>query len=240
MAYLLIKLTNKVVKSMKNSFIWCLTVKSLTKMKKLLLFSAVAAFAFTTAQSQEVSFGVKAGLNLSNLAIKPNDGDKPDARTSFHIGGLVEIPITEKFSVQPEILYSSQGAKNKEKDEGYTTELTFKLDYISLPIMAKYYVIDNLALELGPQFNLLMSAKADLDYSIAGQSGTESVDLKDQFKKLDIGLGFGASYALDMGVFFGARYNLGLTDINDGKDPDFDDNPTIKNNVFQISAGYKF
>lgn len=209
-------------------------------MKKLLLFSAVAAFTFSTAQSQEISFGVKAGVNLANLSIKPNDGDKPDGRTSFHIGGLVEIPVTEKFSVQPELLYSSLGSKDKISNGGESFESTIKLDYLSLPIMAKYYVIDGLALELGPQFSLLMSSKAELEYNTMGQSGTESVDMKDDLKKLDIGLGFGASYALDMGVFFGARYNLGLTNINDDKDLDFDDNTKVKNNVFQISAGYKF
>lgn len=214
-------------------------------MKKLLLFTAIAAFAFTTAQSQEIRFGAKAGVNFANMSIKSDDGDiKPDGRTSFHIGGLVEIPITEKFSVQPEILYSSVGSKEKESEEfmgeTFSSEATYKLDYISIPIMAKYYVIDGLALEAGPQFGILVSAKGDYEIKGGGVSESGSIDMKDDLKKLDIGLGLGASYRLDMGVFFGARYVLGLTDIGDDNDPDFNDNTKVKNNVFQLSVGYTF
>ena len=36
-------------------------------MKKLLLFTAVALFAFTSVQSQEFRLGAKAGLNVASL-----------------------------------------------------------------------------------------------------------------------------------------------------------------------------
>ncbi|HLV14534.1 MAG TPA: porin family protein [Xanthomarina sp.] len=202
-------------------------------MKKLLLFTAIAAFAFSTAHSQEIRFGVKAGANFANMSVKPDDGISLDGRTSFHIGGLVEIPISEKFSVQPELLYSSVGAKYKDNDPFFgDMELTYKLSYISIPVMAKYYVVDGLALEAGPQFGFLASAKGEVE--IGGESASE--DIKDQFKSLDIGLGIGASYRLDMGVFFGARYALGLSNIAD----DTDDDVKVKNNVLQISVGYTF
>lgn len=209
-------------------------------MKKILLFVGVAIFALS-AQSQEIRLGAKAGVNFSNLSIKGDDGDlKPDGLTSFHIGGLVEIPVSEKFSVQPEILYSAQGASIKESIEGFSVEMKYKLDYLSIPIMAKYYVIDGLALELGPQFGILVSAKGDYSIEIMGHSESGSEDIKDSFKTLDIGLGIGASYALDMGVFFSARYVLGLMDIGDDGDDDFDDKVKVKNNVFQLSVGYSF
>ena len=79
-------------------------------MKKFLMIAALAIFGFstTTLSAQEIRLGAKAGVNLSNLIIKDAD-PKPDMLTSFHLGGVVEIPITETFSVQPEILYSAQG-----------------------------------------------------------------------------------------------------------------------------------
>ncbi len=163
-----------------------------------------------------------------------------DSRTSFHMGGLVEIPITESFSIQPELLYSSQGSQLKESEEfmgeRVSYEVKYKLDYISVPIMAKYYVIDGLGIEAGPQFGILVSAKGDYEISGLGMSESGTEDIKDELKKLDIGLGLGASYRLDMGVFFGARYVLGLTGISDSGDED----ATIKNNVFQLSVGYSF
>ncbi|MGB3342393.1 MAG: porin family protein [Aequorivita sp.] len=212
-------------------------------MKKILLLATVVVFTLS-AQSQEIRMGAKAGVNFANMSIKPDDGEKLDSRTSFHIGGLVEIPITEKFSVQPEILYSSQGSQSKYSEEfmgeRISSEIKYKLDYLSIPIMAKYYVIEGLGLEAGPQFGILVSAKGDYEISGLGISESGTEDLKDDLKKLDIGLGFGASYRLDMGVFFGARYVLGLTDISDNGDVGFDEEVEIKNNVFQLSVGYTF
>ena len=75
--------------------------------KKKVLLTAVAIFAFGFANAQEVKFGVKAGLNMSTVqggyysgAVKPG----------FHIGGLAEIKLNDKFAIQPELLYSLKGS----------------------------------------------------------------------------------------------------------------------------------
>ncbi len=108
-------------------------------MKKLLLCAAVAVFAFTNVNAQEVKFGAKAGVNFASIT---GDGtDDVKSRISFHVGGVAEIMISENFSVQPELLYTSIGAKDEysESFAGETVEFkeVYKLDYISLPIMAK-------------------------------------------------------------------------------------------------------
>lgn len=220
-------------------------------MKKLLLIFGVAVFTLST-QAQEVRLGVKGGVNFASVG--GDDLGDIKGRTGFHIGGLVEIPVSDKFSVQPELLYSAQGAKSEysesfaEMGMNISVKATSKinLDYINIPIMAKYYVIDGLAIEAGPQIGFLMSAKAKGDVEITGdfppelldmfegEFGSMDEDVKDQFSTVDFAVGLGASYRLDMGVFFGLRYNLGLSNINkegDGKN---------QNNVFQISAGYSF
>ncbi|WP_179020139.1 porin family protein [Winogradskyella forsetii] len=197
-------------------------------MKKLLLLVAVATFGFSNLNAQgDIKFGVKAGANLATL-----NGDLEDLKSklSFHIGGVVEIPLTEKFSFQPELLYSSQGA---ELDEGLgfggvSFNAKYKLDYVNVPLMAKYYVIDNLGVEFGPLVGFLVSAKFDDE--------TDEEDIKDNFKSIDFGLAAGASYKLDFGLNFGLRYNLGLADINDVDGSD----AKINNGVFQVSVGYMF
>lgn len=158
------------------------------------------------------------------------------SRTGFHLGGLVEIPVTERFSVQPEILYSAQGAEYRDKGAGYDYTVTQKLDYISVPVMAKFYVIDGLAIEAGPQVSFLTSAKGEFEGTSGGVTVSGEEDL-DDVSKIDFALGAGVSYRLPMGVFFGARYNFGLTNVNDGE---FKDDNKIHNNVFQLSAGYSF
>lgn len=206
-------------------------------MKKLVLCAAIAVFASWSVNAQEVKFGVKAGLNLASIS--GDETEDLDGRTSFHIGGVAEIMITDKFSFQPELLYSAQGAKSTYEDQFEKEEATIKLDYINLPLMAKYYVAEGFSIEAGPQIGFLMNAEADYDYIDKedpqfSESGSE--DIKDEIKGIDFGFNLGLGYKLESGLNFGARYNLGLSDLWDF------DNGGIKNqnSVIQISVGYMF
>ncbi|HLW30758.1 MAG TPA: porin family protein [Aequorivita sp.] len=207
-------------------------------MKKLVFLAAIAAMSFTTINAQEVRLGVKGGVNFATLS-GDHLGDIK-SRTGFHLGGLVEIPVTERFAVQPEILYSAQGAEYKESGQesgvDYSYEYKNKLDYISVPVMAKFYVVDGLAIEAGPQISFLTSSKGEYEGTMGGITVSGDSDLED-ISTIDFSLGAGASYRLPMGVFFGARYNFGLSNVYDGDNAD--DNK-IHNNVFQLSAGYSF
>lgn len=217
-------------------------------MKKIILSAAaVMAFAFT-AQAQEVKFGVKAGANFATVT--GDDADDASSRTGFHVGGVVELKLTDKFSIQPELLYSMQGAERSEvEEEGgiiYTGETKAKLDYINIPIMAKYYVIEGLSIEAGPQVGFLVNAKEEVELTGTGPGGSITVsqeeDAKDFYKSVDFGLAAGAGYELPMGLFFQARYYVGLSNI--GEDFEFAgatvEAADIKNSVIQLSVGFKF
>jgi len=178
-------------------------------MKKIILtMAAVFAVSFANAQdkggSSDMKFGVKAGLNNSNFT---GDADT-DAKTSFYVGGLVDFAVSEKFHVQPELLYSMEGADNDEAD----------LNFIRIPIMAKYYVAEGFSLQAGPELAF-----------VAGGG-----DIKDFTKSMDYGLGLGAGYELTSGLFFDARYNLGLANISDVDGVDFG------TSSIQVGLGYRF
>lgn len=215
-------------------------------MKKLLLFVAVATLTISIARSQELRIGAKAGVNFASVG--GDFTDDYEGRISFHIGGMVEIPISEKFAIQPELLYSGQGAKS-EYDDSFGDSIVIgkeklKLDYINIPIMAKYYIIDGLSVEAGPQFGVLVSAKNE--YEISSFEGDESGedDVKDFYNTLDIGFGFGSSYRLNNGVFLSGRYVIGFTDVTDDDDVDFGPldigGYKQRNGVLQLSAGFSF
>lgn len=188
-------------------------------MKKLFL-TLVLAVAFVFSTNAQVSFGAKAGVNFATLT---GDVSNFNTRTSFVLGGMAEIQISEKFSFQPELLYSGQGTKSTEDG----LDVTWKLDYLNIPLMAKYYLAENFSLEVGPQLGILLSSKAD--------AGGQSVDMKDMTESIDFGANFGLGYKLDNGFNFGARYNLGLSNI--AKDSG---DAKVKNGVFQITVGYFF
>ncbi len=206
-------------------------------MKKI-IFLFVTVFAFTLLNAQDISFGLKAGPNFADLNISDSDDDDEfETRTAFHVGGLVEFSFSDKFSVQPELLFSSVGAKYEESEGEVSMKLQIIENYLSVPIMLKFYPIEGLSLQAGPQIGFLLSAKGKME--ISGTSSddiTEEEDIKDEFESIDFGVGFGLGYKMDMGLFFDARYVLGM--INVAKE--IDDDEYVKNNVIQLSIGYKF
>lgn len=205
-------------------------------MKKIIL-TVVVVFAFSFANAQETKFGVKGGLNVANQNYSGDDAPSPSSIIGFHIGGFVEIKIADKFSIQPELLYSAQGSKfNLEVPyEGgiYSTENTFKLSYINIPVMFKYYVAEKFSLEAGPQIGFLVDSK--LKTNVIGQSVSQ--DAKDLFESVDFGFNLGVGYDFTKKISAGIRYNLGLTNV---MKTESGDNSEAKNSVFSLSVGYKF
>ena len=206
-------------------------------MKKILLFTVLALFALTSVHSQEFRMGAKAGLNVASLGGDSYYGGLGSlgSRTSFHIGGLVEIPLMGKFSLQPELLYSSEGSDWSFGTLGEDT----KLDFIRVPVLAKFYIIEGLSAEAGPVFGVLVNAEGTY-YDNNGD--IVSGDAKDYYRSFDAQFGIGASYRLNMGVFFSLRYNKGLLNVNEeyrvlGTTYNSGKN---QSNVFQVSAGYSF
>lgn len=193
-------------------------------MRKTLLITILAVLSISSVNAQEIRIGAKAGVNLATFTGDSFTGF--DTRVGFHIGGLVEIPLSEKFSVQPELLYSQKGS------EFFNSET--HLSYIDIPIMAKYHIIRGLSVELGPVPSFLVKAEQT-------KSG-EDIDVSDYTKSFDFGIGGGVSYQLPMGVFFSLRFTKGLMEISEPEkyDPDSDYSFNVENNVFQISAGYSF
>lgn len=173
-------------------------------MKKMLFCAcAFLAFGFANAQSEQLKFGVKAGLNVSNWT---GDADT-DSKIGGYIGGLVDLPIAGNFHLQPELLFQSEGAEDLE------------LIYARIPVMAKYYIIENLALEAGPVFGAKLGGDSFAD---------------DNTKSIDVQLAGGAAYEFSFGLFVDARFNAGLVNINDNDGEDFG------TAVFQVGAGYRF
>jgi len=196
-------------------------------MKQFCIITVIALLSIVLVNAQNVEFGAKAGVNFAS--INGDDTEEFDMRTSFHIGAVAEFLFSERFSLQPELIYSSQGAKMS--DEGF--DFTIKLNYINLPIMAKYYVTEGLSLEAGPQFGLLLSAKVESEFD--GES--EEEDIKDELNDFDFGINFGVGYKLENGINFTARYNYGFTNLADTEDLD---DTKINNGVIQLSVGYNF
>ncbi len=178
-------------------------------MKNLFVLSFLLLLFSTGIQAQDVKFGIKAGANFATL-----DGDSSfDSKnlTSYHAGGFVELNLFPKFSIQPELLYSSQGTKVDGTED-------INLDYISIPVLAKIYLIsDKLSLDVGPQFSFLVND----NYPATFES-----------KEFDFAAIGGLGLNITESFFAQARYVVGLTDTT--KDAE------VTNKVIQLSVGLRF
>ncbi|TVZ50912.1 porin family protein [Dokdonia sp. Hel_I_53] len=188
-------------------------------MKKIFLSVAFVAATFITVNAQETTFGLKGGVNFAS--INGDDLDDLDGRTSFHVGAVANFGLTEAFAIQPEVVYSSQGAS--EEFEG--DDINYRLNYINIPVLADYTFAEGFSAQFGPQFGINVSSDVEFD--------GDTEDLED-VETLDLGLAGGLQYSLDQGIFFQARYTLGLNNIFDFEDAD------AKNGVFALSVGYNF
>lgn len=192
-------------------------------MKKLILCAVLMIAGITNSNAQILKFGVKGGVNFANLN-GGTDGIDYDFKnkTGFHVGAVAEIKVLPNFSIQPEAMFSSQGAAS---DVDGVDD--FDLDYISVPVLAKFYLItDRLSIEAGPQFSFLVNDSNKVVDELGNTS--EGADPK----SFDFAVAGGLGLNIAGGLFAQARYTIGLTEIS--RDAD------AKNAVFQLSLGYMF
>lgn len=195
-------------------------------MKRIIL-PIVACMVFGFANAQSTRFGAKGGLNVSNFT-----GYEEDVKSliGFHVGGFAEIKVAKKFAIQPEFLFSTQGTII----EGFNgnSNTTIKVNYLNIPVLAKYYITDAFSVEAGPQIGFLLSAK------FRGE------DIHNLYKSTDFGFNLGCGYNFTENIAVGIRYTIGLTDVNDASDEyqDYPDlyNASFKNSNFALSLAYKF
>jgi len=188
---------------------------------KRLFFVALLAIS-TNSFAQQFSLGLKGGANISNFTgVKDLTNVTKESLVGFYGGGFINFWIGNSFSVQPEALISTQGAKFKDVSG---TE-TYRLTYLSIPVMLKYKTGGGFYVEAGPQVGFKISE------SVPDQT-------VDKFAKgLDLSIGGGLGFQSGGGLGIGARYLAGLSKVGDfdassGIDPDF------KNGVIQIGIAY--
>jgi hypothetical protein len=188
-------------------------------------------------------FAVFAGLNNSDLKFSPNiEGYK--SKQGLNAGVQLNTPVfLNKYSLMAELGFSEMGSKF-ENTSGYgTNNSSINLDYINLYILGKYSIIGSgfLSAFAGPQIGYLMNAKNKYEYTdyFSGENISGNDDVKDDFKKIDFSMIFGAEVAIPVGypVYASARYQLGLTNIIEQNSSE---SITSKNNNFSIGVSYRF
>ena len=190
-------------------------------MKKLLfvplLLISVTMFA------QTYQFGLKGGINVSNFTGSSLDNVDKKALVGFQGGAFLSLLMGDHFAIQPEAVFSSQGARVStiNGDENW------RVSYLNIPVELKVRFNGGFYLEAGPQIGF------KLNETVPNQSGGSAEDFaKNLYFSVNAGLGFHGK----SGLGIGARYAVGITKVGNLEDSDFD--PNFKNGVAQLFVFY--
>lgn len=210
---------------------------------------ALALLLGTAPLDAQVTLGLKAGVNVADLSSEdPTETFNTDTRSAIAFGGFAEFEMGDVFAFQPELLYSQKGAKVSEDG----VDLTFKVNYVELPVLLKARVSPPASgvrpsFFVGPVFafeskceveGTVDAMSATLDCDAFSEASEGEVDI--QTKSMDLGVTLGAGIEIPAGgvvVVGDVRYTLGLTDVNDTPgEEDLD----IKNRTWSMFAGIGF
>ena len=185
--------------------------------------------------------------NMPKLPISTNTTLDKSPVAGVVIGAEAEYQLTNMISLAAGVNYSLQGSGWEDyelKSGNNKVELKdakVELGYITIPVVANFYLFKGFAVKAGIQPGFLTNAKmkATIKGEMDGSNMTTDVDndMKDECKKFDLSVPIGVSYQFKVPVTLDLRYNLGVTKVNKESVSGVDDS---KNNVISLTIGYKF
>jgi hypothetical protein len=190
-------------------------------MKTKLLLTAAITIISVSAFSQGFKIGAKGGATINKIS---GQTFKEKFTYGYHIGGFVTIKLSERFAVQPEVLFNQVNVDTSSK---FSTIYEFnklskvQLKYLSIPLLLNYNAGKILTLQAGPQFGILTNKSKSLV-----QNG------KDAFKTGDFSMIGGVQLKLSNFRVYG-RYVVGLNNLND-----IDNKDQWKNQSVQLGVGF--
>ncbi len=211
-------------------------------MKKLTVIAALFAYAsIGTAQENEtdnrekVQFGLKAGLNYSNVYDAKGEKFNSEAKLGLAGGAFLSIPIGKYFGIQPSVLVSEKGFQGNGVILGNEYNFRRSTTYLDIPLLFELKPSEFITLLAGPQFSYLFSQRDIFTSSYS------SFEQEQEFKNENIRKNiFSFVGGLDINIkhiVLGARVNW---DVQSNNGDGTSTTPQYKNVWFQGTVGYKF
>lgn len=189
---------------------------------------------FTTTQlyaQKKVSPGIRAGVNVATLS-----NINADFKADFYAGGILSLHLGQRYTLQPELIYTRQGANHvvfMDDETGQPAgQENVTIQYLSLGAINKFYFVEGFHGLVGPS----------LDMKIGKNFPRIDFD-DDDYGGVDLGIALGLGYTLPFGLTVEGRFKTGLLDAfnNDYFLGMFDDPDDVSlNRVFQIGVSYSF
>lgn len=183
--------------------------------------SILSLFFLFNVNAQQAQLGIKGGVNISSLNYSNNANS--NSKVGLHLGVLAHIHASRTWAIQPELIYSLEGASSKIIPQG---TVHTNLNYLNIPVLLQYMFDNGFRFEGGPQLGFLLSAKT--------KSGNVTVT-NSSFQSTAVAIPLGVGYLAPSGLGLDARFVFGLSNINANKNGSI-----IQSNVFQLGIFYQF
>jgi hypothetical protein len=149
-------------------------------------------------------FGFQVGANISNMnfnlgSTAPDTTIKAAWKPGFTLGVILNIPLSESLSLQPEWSFTRRYGANTNIGTDY------RLDYLSMPLLLKYAISDRFEFLAGPQLELLIDAQS------TDNSGNATIT--HDVEERSIGIVGGLEVHIADAFFISGRYFQGFNNI---------------------------
>jgi hypothetical protein len=149
-------------------------------------------------------FGFQTGVNISNMNFNvsqslPSVKTEQSWKAGFTIGVQLRVPLTTKLILQPEYTFNKRNGSDK------SLAIEYSMNYFSLPVLLIYQISSRIGLLAGPQFEILLDAKAS--------ENNTNTNITHNMEERGIGLVGGLEFAVFKTLFLSARYHQGLNHV---------------------------
>lgn len=207
--------------------------------KSKIIIALLILFGFSqvsNAQESNLKFGVKGGVNFSNISTDNAQDNK--MLTGVNLGLFAKLPITSSIAIQPEIYFTTKGSKLTYNNVFVDGTANFDLNYIEIPVLLVLNITENFNVHVGPYASYLVSSKVKNASDVSFYNFESNINSND-FNKFDTGLAAGVGIDLHS-LSIGVRYNYGLIKV--GKERDYNGTtytfPDGKNSVISAYLSY--
>jgi hypothetical protein len=202
-------------------------------MKKVILLAAFLAGSIASVQAQKIKAGLKIGASFTQLS---GDDWQSDAKANA-LGGIFLSASALRFGVHAEALFS-QGSYMTASVKAFPSAFyssiqdslkqgSFRVNYLSIPVLFQAKVAGPLWLQAGPQFSGIVSVN---------DKNALVKDAKSLFKSGSVDAVLGVWLNLPAHINAGARAVFGLSNISDVQGA----NDNWKQRAYQLHIGYTF
>ncbi len=208
---------------------------------KKIIYGVIACLAFisiSTAQGSKsgLSFGLKAGGNLSNVYDTEGENFVASSKFGFAGGGFVTVPLGEMFAFQPEILFSQKGFKGEGTLLGSSYRYERTTTFLDVPILFAFRPIKYVSILAGPQYSFLLSEKNTFSSAVANGAQEQQFD-NDNIRNNIFGFTGGVDLNLTDSAILGLRAGWDLQQNNENGNST---TPRYRNVWYQATIGYRF